>query len=62
MVRNQKMSDESLSDTSSSKYSSTLLRRLESGGKTWGRLKIKAEQSLSTPPALPEVGRCRLTP
>mmetsp|Transcript_28006 Transcript_28006/g.68923 ORF Transcript_28006/g.68923 Transcript_28006/m.68923 type:complete len:2443 (+) Transcript_28006:56-7384(+) len=54
IMRNQKISDDSLNVTSSSKYSTSLLDRLKSSCKSWGRLQIQADRCLSTPPALPE--------
>jgi tetratricopeptide (TPR) repeat protein len=54
LIQNQKTSDEMLNDTSSSKYSNSLLDRLQSSCKAWGRLQVKADQCLSAPLALPE--------
>jgi tetratricopeptide (TPR) repeat protein len=54
IIQNQKTMDETLSDSSSSKYSKSLMERLQSSCKAWRRLSIKPEQCLTTPPALPE--------
>ena len=54
IIQNQKTMDETLSDSSSSKYSKSLMERLQSSCKACRRLSIKPEQCLTTPPALPE--------
>ena len=54
IIQNQKNSDEMLNDAKSSKYSNSLLDRLQSVCKAWERLQIKADGCLSTPAALPD--------